>query len=162
MDFDRFIPYTMFNRTRNRIVSGPLTPSEWQDLKSRSATIVYDAFRQRGNKLLFMPIPTAGQEYAFEYVTCYAITDASGNTPKLKFSADGDVPLVDAELTTLGVTWRWLRQKGLSYAEAFETYEAQKRQLMSRDGGQRGVALGQHRGFRGPRYPLFPDGSWLT
>ena len=162
MDFDRFIPYTMYNRTRNRIVSGPLTPKEWQDLKGRAAVIVYDAFRQRGDKLLFMPVPTAGQEYAFEYVTKYAISDASGNTPKLKFSADGDVPLVDEELTTLGVLWRWYRAKGLDYAEAFNSYETIKRELMSRDGGQRGADLGQYRGFRGPRIPIFPDSDWLV
>ena len=59
-DLDRFIPTTFYNRTRNRIVSGPLTPQEWQDLKGRAATVVYDAFRQRGNSLLFMPVPTAG------------------------------------------------------------------------------------------------------
>ena len=160
MDFDRFIPYTMFNRTRNRIVSGPLTPTEWQDLKSRSATVVYDAFRQRANKLLFMPTPTAGQEYVFEYVTCYAISNAGGTEGKLKFTADGDYPLVDEELVTLGLIWRWYRAKGLDYSEAFTSYEAMKRELMSRDGGQRGADLGKFSGWRGPRFPLFPDSSW--
>ena len=160
MDFDRFMPYTMFNRTRNRIVSGPLTPSEWQDLKSRSATVVYDAFRERANKLLFMPTPTAGQEYVFEYVSCYTVSDAGSAETKIKFTADGDYPLVDEELVTLGLIWRWYRAKGLDYSEAFTSYEAMKRELMSRDGGQRGADLGKFSGWRGPRFPLFPDSSW--
>lgn len=159
-DFDRFIPYTMFNRTRTRIVSGPLTPQEWQDLKSRAATVVYDAFRQRGNALLFMPIPTAGQEYAFEYVTKWPVSNAGGTETKPKFTMDGDFPLVDEELTTLGVLWRWYRAKGLDYAEAFRSYETMKRELTARDAGQRGAHLGKYTGEKGPRYPLFPDSSW--
>ena len=160
VDFDRFIPYTMFNRTRNRIVSGPLTPTEYQDLKSRQATVVYDAFRQRGNKLLFLPTPTAGQEYVFEYVTCYIVSDASGNETKKKFTADGDYPLLDEELVTLGLIWRFYRAKGLDFAEAFTSYQAMKRELMARDGSQRGADLGKFTGWRGPRFPLFPDSSW--
>lgn len=159
-DFDRFIPGSMYNRTRKRIVAGPLTSREWQDLKGRSAVVVYDAFRQRGNSLIFLPTPTAGQTYAFEYVSKYVVTDAAGTAEQLTFLDDTDDPLLDQELVTLGVVWRFLRSKALDYSEPFRDYQMMKKQLMARDGGQRGVNLAKHGSPKTPRYPLFPDSNW--
>jgi len=159
-DFDRFLPGSMYNRTRKRIVAGPLTSREWQDLKGRSAVVVYDAFRQRGNSLIFLPTPTAGQTYAFEYISKYVVTTSDGLTEQQTFLDDTDEPLLDQELVTLGVIWRYLKAKGLDYAEPFRSYEIQKKQLMSRDGGQRGVNLAKHGSPKTPRYPLFPDSNW--
>lgn len=158
--FDRFLPSTFFNRDTQRIVVGPLTPTEWQDLKGRASVAVYDAFRQRGNALLLMPVPTAGQTYAFEYITKYAVTDSSGATPQATFTSDDDLTLLDEELVTLGLVWRFLRAKGLDYAEAFRSYEMQKKQAMARDGGQRGANMSKATHMRNPRYPAFPDASW--
>lgn len=159
-DFDRFLYGSMYNRTRKRIVAGPLTPREWQDLKGRSAVVVYDAFRHRGNSLIFQPTPTAGETYAFEYVSKYVVTDATGVTEQLTFQDDTDQPLLDQELITLGVIWRYLKAKGLDYAEPFRDYQMMKKQLMARDGGQRGVNLAKYGSPKTPRYPQFPDSNW--
>lgn len=159
-DFDRFIPNTMYNRSRLRIVAGPLTAQEWQDLKGRSAVVVYDAFRQRGNALLFQPVPTAGQVYAYEYISKYPVVSQDGATFRRTFADDNDAPLLDDELVTLGVMWRFLRAKGLDYSEAFRSYELMKKQLMARDGGQRGVNLAKNADPLSPRYPLVPDSNW--
>ena len=159
-DFDRFLPGSLYNRTRKRIVAGPITSREWQDLKGRSAVVVYDAFRQRGNSLLILPTPEAGHSYAYEYISKYPVTNAAGDTEQQTFESDSDLVLLDSELVTLGVVWRFLRAKGLDYSEPFRSYEMMKKQLMSRDGGQRGIDLAKTHDPRWPRYPQFPDSNW--
>ena len=159
-DFDRFVFKTFFNRTGNRIVSGPLTAQEWQDFKGRSAVVVYDAFRQRGNDLIMMPVPDAGDEYAFEYICNTPVVDANGTTFRTKFLADDDEPLLDSELVTLGIIWRFRKAKGLDYAEDFRTYQMQLMQLKARDAGQRAYDFSRAGDPRTPRFPLVPDANW--
>ena len=61
---------------------------------------------------------------------------------------------------SLGVVWRFLKAKGLDYAEPFRTYESQLLLLTAKDGGKRSVQMGRSYDFRRPRVPTFPDGSW--
>lgn len=158
--FDRFLPETMWNRTRNRLVSGPLTAREWQDIQGSSTTVVYDAFRQRGDSLLIEPTPTAGDTYAFEYVTKYWATDSDGTNAKAAFENDSDESLLDAELLTLGGIWRFLQSRGLDYGEAFRNYEKEVKTMTARDGGARVINMAKGGSSRSPRYPLFPDSNW--
>lgn len=160
-DFDRFVTETFYNRTSKRLLQGPMTAQEWADYKGRTQTQIYDAFRVRGNNLLIAPTPQAGDTYAFEYVSKYWATTASGTTATLSaWAADDNVPLLDDELITDGVVWRFLQRKGLDYAEAFRTYETQKMLLQSRDGGKRRVNMAASRSLPGPFRPTWPDGNW--
>jgi 3-methyladenine DNA glycosylase Tag len=52
----------------------------------------------------------------------------------VNLAADGDLVLLDEELMLAGLEWRYLRKKGLSYAEEFASYEALVSAAMSRDG----------------------------
>lgn len=159
-DFDRMLPETFYNRTQRRVVLGPLNPREWQDLKSRAATVVYDAFRQRGNSILIVPTPTAGHEYAFEYVSKYWATSADGLTEKPQFDGDDNATLLDEELLTLGAVWRWLASRGLDYAEPFRTYQAQVKLAMSRDGGKRTINMAKGSVTRYKPGIFVPDSDW--
>ena len=161
--FDRFITGTVFNRTSHRKVTGPMTSMEWAEYKGRSQSPIYDAFRVRGSAMLLAPTPTAGDTYAFEYVSKYWCTTAAGTSGTLDaWSADDNVAVLDEELLTDGLIWRFLRAKGLDYSEAFRTYETQKMLLMARDGGSRptNIANGGGRNHRGPWKPTFPESSW--
>jgi len=159
--FDRFIPGTFYNRTTNRIVTGPLTPQEYADYKARLTSIVYEAFRVRGDAILLLPTPSAGETCAFEYITKYWCAGASDTTPdQSAWAADDDIPFIDDELFRLGVTWRFLRTRGLDYAEPYQQYELHLAQLMGRDGGARTLNMGSRADKRVPRAPQAPDGSW--
>lgn len=160
-DFDRFINGTFFNRTTNRKVQGPLKPDEWQSYKANIATVLFDAFRQRGNALLLAPTPTAGASYAFEYMSAYWVATAAASTTPAQatWMADGDVGILSEELMTDGVVWRFKKSKGLDYAEEFRSYEAQVMLAMSNDGGRRNVNMSGHGRVRSMGVSI-PDGSW--
>jgi hypothetical protein len=160
-DFDRFVSGTFYNRSKSRIVTGPLTPQEYADYKGRLASIVYDAFRLRGNAILILPTPASGETMAFEYVSKWwaSTSDELGGTQE-RITADTDVIVLDDEVWTLGVTWRWLRSRGLDYSEPFQQYELALAALIGRDGGRRTLNMGGMRDRRVPRPPQAPDGNW--
>jgi hypothetical protein len=160
-DFDRVVNDTLFNRTRKRKVLGPLTPQQWQLQKSVVASVVTDSFRIRGNAILILPSPSAGDTYAYEYLSSYWVdTDQDGTGDATAWAADDDTSLVDEELLTLDLVWRFLKANGLDYAEAFNTFEAQAQQIVARDGAKTLISLaGDYDGDRA-RYPGVQEGSW--
>jgi hypothetical protein len=140
-DFDRWVPNSFFNRSTRRQMTGPLTPREWQWIQAQPVySTVYLAFIQRTGQFLIAPTPPAGQQIAGEYVSenwCQSAADA----PQAAFAADTDTALLDEELMTLGLRWRFLKAKGLDYAEDMASYERQKELKQARDGGSTALSL---------------------
>jgi len=160
-DFDRILNGTFYNRTQNRRVEGPMDAAEWQQYKASIASVLFDAYRIRGNSMLLAPTPTADDSYAYEYVSLWWCTTAAGTTPTLAaWAADTDVGILPEDLMGLGVVWRFLKAKGLDYSEPFRTYEAQLMLAVGRDGGKRSVYMGRSMDYRRRREPRWPDGSW--
>ena len=160
-DFGRFINNTFYNRTVKRRVEGPLTQTQWAAYKASTATVLFDAFRVRGDTLLLAPTPTAGDSYAYEYVSKWWCTTEGGTAPTQEaWAADTDAGILPEELMTLGIIWRFRQAKGLDYSESFRTYEMRKEFYRIKDKGARDVFMANPRMYRGPRYPQFPDGSW--
>ena len=87
------------------------------------------------------------------------LTDSTGATYRRNLSTDTDVFLLDDEILLAGLEWRFLRKKGLSYAEEFASYEALVQQAISRDGSKPVLSMdGESRKYR---YGTFiPIGSW--
>jgi hypothetical protein len=158
-DYDHMLNETFYNRTRKRQVTGPLSPRDWQAQKSILATVLYDSYRIRGGDVLMIPVPPAGDTYAFEYISNKWVLDA-GDVEKAAFTADTDTAILDEELITLGVIWRFLKAKGFDYAEAFRTYELQVSQALARDGSKRTLNFTQQINYGRPRYPGVQDGNW--
>ena len=70
-----------------------------------------------------------------EILDSYPWTDMIGDDPWImhsngeygtEFTADDDIPLIDARLLKLAARWRWLHAKGLTYAEDFRSFEIRK------------------------------------
>lgn len=158
-DYDHMLNETFYNRTQKRQVVGPLSAQEWSAQKSILATVLYDSYRIRGGSILMIPVPQAGDVYAFEYISNEWVQDQSG-TPKTSFTADTDTARIDEEFITLGVIWRFLRAKGFDYSEAFRTYELQVSQALSRDGSKRTLNFANRVDYGRPRYPGVQDGNW--
>lgn len=134
-DLDRFVANTFFNRTQMRTVIGPITPQQWQAIQAQpQLNRVFLAFVERDNKFLVTPTPAAGQTIAYEYISSnWAKT--SGGDPLPEFQSDTDETYLDPKLFWLGIRWRFLKSKGLDYAEDFRAYQTERNQRMARDGG---------------------------
>ena len=161
-DFERMIEGTFWNRSQDRRVVGPLTPQKWQMLQTGLYNLMWDAFRIRGNDLLMSPVPVAGDTLAYEYVSKYWLTNAAGDTERAAWIADDDVALLDEELITLGVTWRFMKAKGLDYSEAFASYERMVERKLANDGGMAILDLNGDRldGAGGAYDPFISEGNW--
>lgn len=142
-DFDRFIPNSFFNRTTVRQVYGPLTSQEWQALQTLPALgTIYLGYRERSGQFLFTPTPPAGQTIAYEYVSAYWAKSALA-VAQPAYLADTDLTFLSEELLKASLRWRFLRAKGLDYAEEMATFERLKERAMGRDGGASALNISQ-------------------
>lgn len=159
-DFDRFVNGTFWNRTAKRPLVGPVTPQEWQTIKSWSSSPMQDTFTMRGSDILINPVPPAGQTFAFEYMSKNYCTD-SGGTPKAEWTLDTDIPLLPEELFILGVRWRFLQGEGFDFQSVLATYEGQVKQALIGDTPKRTLNMSGNNDFGG-RMPgvVVPEGYW--
>ena len=158
-DFRYILNDIMWNRSLLRPVFGPLTPQDWQALKARNVNGPYNQFRIRGTSVIFIPAPVAGNTIAFEWISRNWVTVAAGGT-SASWTADADTGLLDEEVMTQGVIWRWKEAKGLGYAEDYAKYERLANDQMARDGGKSRLNLagGMAQGYS-PAI-LVSAGSW--
>jgi hypothetical protein len=159
-DFDRLLEGTMYNRTQDRLVVGPITPQRWQQMQANLTVGTWTAVYIRGNYLRLTPTPTAAETIAFEYVSrywCGLAADTSATA--LKWANDDDITFLDEELVSLGVVWRFLRARGLDYSEAFRSYEEAVSERKANDGGMRILDLGNQPGTT-LSDPSIADGNW--
>lgn len=160
--FDHIVNMTIWDRTDRVPVAGPLDSQEWQAMKALVPTGPRYTFRIRNNELLVNPEPVAGHSWYFEYVSNYWICSADGSTYKQYFTQNDDVICLPEELVTLGLRWRWKKEKGFDYAEDFRTYEMRVKDALGRDGGKR-IVYADNQSWRGPQPGIFvPAGSWIT
>lgn len=140
-DFDHFVPETFWDRDNSRLLTGPIDAVEWQGLKANSYAESYlTRFIHRGDDVLIIPVPDAGNTFAFEYVNKnWALS--SGSTPQAKFLADTDTSVIDAELLTLGVIYRYLDSEGLPAANAYGAFEDMFNTLVDNDQPSGGVVM---------------------
>ena len=141
-DFLRFSNDTMWNRTTNRKFYGPLNNTEWQTLKGIVVNGVTNYFRIRGNLLLLNPIPTVGQSLVFEYIgKNWVDTTGDGSANATSYAADANTTVLDEDLITLGVVWRFLKQKGLPYDNQFQEYQMKLSEKQAKDGAKQIIRL---------------------
>jgi hypothetical protein len=150
---------TIFNRTLRRPVFGPLSPQVWQQRLALIFTGPWNQFRVMGPQLQFIPTPTAGQTCAFEYVSKAWAVDATGATPKLNMQLDTDVSMLDEDLLTMGLIWRWKHSKGLDFTAEQQEYEMKVIDAIGRDGSKPILNMGTSSNDFDP-FVIAPAGNW--
>jgi hypothetical protein len=118
-----------------------------------------DTFRMRGNDILITPTPAAGETIAYEYISKRWVDTSGidGVGDKGQFTLDADDPVIDEEVVTLGIVWRFLQRRGLDYSEAMLDYEREFNQAAMRDGGKPRLNMDRGWSDRIPQPPLMPE-----
>lgn len=143
------VPNSMWNRTTRRRYFGPVTNERWQEIQAIGIGSLDPLWRIRGDRLLVSPNPTASDTIAFEYFTNLWVED-SGGTAKADFTADTDLSRINENIIVMGLVWRWLKARGLDYAEEKRDYEiALKNFVLRNNSGELDLAgdgIGSRRG----------------
>jgi len=158
-DFDYIIPETFWNQATTLPIRGPLSWGEWESLQAIPVTGPLPWYLIRAGHLYLTPTPAiATQTGSFEYKST-SWCETSGATGLSAWANDDDVGRLDENLMALGITWRWLKRKGMDYGEDFQTYEKRVLDAYARDGGRKVLnSTGSRYGAR----PVIgiPYGSW--
>jgi hypothetical protein len=159
-DFVSILNETMWDRETRRPVFGPKLPPEWQQLKAQLLTGPWSQYRIRGNNVLFIPVPQAGDAIFFEWMSNFWVGTTAGIGIQNAFQADTDVSLLSERVITLDTTWRYKQTKRLAYDEDFDKAEAAIADFIARDGSKPRLNLA---GASGDILPgiFIPAGSWL-
>lgn len=157
-----FMPETLWDRTEKLPLLGPTSAAQWQFLKAIVVTGPRYSFRLRQNEFIVTPAPPAGHTWVFEYVSKNFLLDDNGTTYKAVFTEDADEILLPGNIVKADLRWRWKKEKGLPYAEDFNSAERLINNALGRDGGKRVLRLDNPGGiFDGPKPGIFvPAGSW--
>lgn len=150
---------TIWNRSLRRPVFGALTEQDWQLLKSSSVQGPFQQFRIMGGNLMFIPAPPAGQTCAFEYITKQWATDSKGVTGKSAFTDDTDVSVLDEQLLTLSLVWRFKQANGLDYSAELGMFNLRLGNAEARDGGKQTLDLDGRPRVLMPGV-MVPQGNW--
>lgn len=160
-DFNFILNETFWNRSQRRPIFGPVSDQKWQQLKAQAIVGPWIQHRIRGNEILFIPVPAAGETCAFEWISKNWCSSSDGSTTSSQWTADTDIGKIDERVMSLGVIWRWKQIKGFEYAEDFAKYERAVMDYMARDGGKPRLNLGdsQYDVFPGV---IVPSGNWAV
>jgi hypothetical protein len=150
---------TMWNRTQQRRIIGPMSPQAWNRIAADSITPSTLNFYIRGNSLLFPGTPVAGESVYFEYIDKRWCSNSGVTSYYQSFQADTDIPRLDDYAFVLGVRWRFLKKKGLEYGEEFREYEDWIELCKGSDTPKQTVNVNPYQGSEGFDQQI-PEGNW--
>lgn len=135
-DYRYIIGGTWWDRANYWRLFGPASAQIWQELKSGIITDgIRRWFRIRGDSFLLHPTPTVtGDTIAYDYMS-NGWCETSAGVAQSAWAADTDVGVLDEELMQMGLVWRFLKAKGLTYADELGAYDREVERAMGRDGG---------------------------
>ena len=125
-------------------VIGPITNEAMAAFKALPVTPIQPVWRIIQGQFEFYPAPASGEVYKYNYYSKYWIKAAGGGTSAV-WANDTDTSLIDEKVLTSGLEWRWLKSKGLDYAEEFRRFEMRIARAEGRDDDSREVAMSNKR-----------------
>ncbi|RQS22412.1 hypothetical protein DIE05_29735 [Burkholderia sp. Bp8995] len=140
-DADHFIQHTGWDRSFRWQLVGPLSPQEWQLLKSGiSPTGPRLRFRIMGGQIYVNPVPASLDNLVLEYYSTGWCQSASG-VAQSAWALDTDTAVLQDRLFILGMIARWLNRKGFDSTVAQDDYERAVDAALGRAGGSRVLPL---------------------
>jgi hypothetical protein len=140
-DFEYFVDKTFWDNKYKWALIGPITAQEKQILRyGVLASGPRNKFYIRMNKMWLDPVPSESTLIAYDYYSNAPVLQTGGSYTQT-WQNDDDVYVLDEDCFIQGLKWRFLRAKGLDYAEEFNSYEKDVSRTISRDGGSRDLML---------------------
>jgi len=122
-NFGRFVPETMWDRSTNNLISGPISPVEWNGLKVQTFSSQNKKFIYRAGAILTAPLIDSGVTVAYEYIKKNWCDTTAGGAEKAAFTVDTDVALIDEELLIRYAVYEWLASEGQPFQLAYKGFE---------------------------------------
>lgn len=132
--FNFIVNKTFWNNTLRRPIYGPIQQSDWQILKAFPAAGPIQQCIIFGGELRTYPVVPAGHTLSVFWISKNWVLDPDGSTTKPSITDDADTFLLDEQILSLGLVWRWLSAKGLPYAEEMRKYDDRLADRKQRDG----------------------------
>ena len=141
-DLEYFVEQTFWDKSYRWQLLGPIEAQQKQILKyGITALGPRRQFWIRNNRMYLSPTPSNLTDIiAYDYFS-NSWCQSSGGTAQTAWTADTDTYLLDEDCFVLGLKWRFLRAKGLDYAEEHETYMKAVTRIMARDGSSHDLSL---------------------
>lgn len=160
-DFEYFVQRSYWDGNMLWELMGPITAQEKQVL--RYGTVASGPRRKfyvRNNKMYLVPVPEEdGDVVAFDYYS-NGWCASSGGTVQSRWAADTDTYKLDEDCFVQGMKWRFLRAKGLDYAQEKMDYDADCMRVLARDGGARDLSLVHNQGLKFLGTDNIPDSGY--
>lgn len=162
LSYRKILNDTLWNLTKRVRICGPLTAPQF-NLATAAATATgpWSEYRIRSGVLLLYPVPDAGDQIRFEFVTDSWIISGAGDSRKAAFTADDDICQLDARLVELGTIWRWKAAKGLDYAQNYQNYENAVLDAMTGNKTGGPVSMDSCNEERGKPFAVIGRSDWL-
>jgi hypothetical protein len=142
-DFEYFVQKTFWDNRFKWELIGPITAQEKQILRyGVIASGPRNKFYIRKNKMWLDPVPSAAFMIAYDYYSNAPVLTASSALSSV-WTTDSDTYLLDEDVFIQGIKWRFLRAKGLDYAEEYDSYMMDTQRTIARDGGSRDLPIGE-------------------
>lgn len=168
-DFDRFINNTIWDRTNDRPVLGPVGPTKWQEYESGLTGLtglqricrlagpaidnIADIDRPVLRRVRIYPDDrdsyaggaTDPIEIAYEYISNKVIQASSGGALLAQYkddwTSDTDVSLIDPDVIESAALYRLLRSLGMSYSDEQEEYNGLVAERGANDSGAETLSM---------------------
>ena len=122
--FDFLLDDTLWDRTNQWRLWGPISPVEWQRVKSG----VLASSTGPRRRVRIRPASSTNVKAFYVHPT---------PTVQSAWAADTDTGILDEILMEMDLKWRFAKAKGLEYAEDKREFELELAQALARDGGAR-------------------------
>lgn len=157
--FKAILSNTMWDRTFSRPIRGSITNQRWARLKGSTAAGTFSEHQIRDDSIYAIPAPaTASSLWAFFYRSKYWC-QSSGGTGQDRWADDTDTGILNEDLMSLGIEWRYEKAKGFDYSEEFQTYERRVQEAILQDRDHPVINMETSR-IGGPGILGLPEGSW--
>lgn len=147
-DLAYLIVQTEWDRNFRWQLLGPLDAQEWQVIKSGISPVgPRMRFRIMQGQFYINPVGSASTVYTdnivYEYVSNQWVGVAATPTvgAQTAYLLDTDVSLINEDLLTLSLKWRFLRAKGLDWETYEAEYKAKKDKITGRSASARSLPL---------------------